>query len=79
VRRRFRLLQLREGERVGGVEQDCDALERRHDVAQQFEPLTGGVGQLPRESGGVAAGPRQTLDQAIANRIGRGCDHDRNR
>jgi hypothetical protein len=47
----------------------------RKKFPQHLEPLAGGIGQLTRQTGNVAAWPRQAFDQAVADRIS-GCGDD---
>jgi hypothetical protein len=61
----------------GGVPKDGCARHARCDLLEQFQPFsTDGVFELDK-SGGVAARPRQTIDEAGADRVGDNHEHDR--
>jgi hypothetical protein len=69
-----------EGEHAEGIADiahDGQAAQIGHDLAQEFEPLGSSIGRLARQSGDVAAWSRQTGDDAGADRIACGREHDR--
>src|SRR5215211_5120204 len=48
-----------------------------NDLAQELEPLAGGIGCLARQARDVAARARQARNNSTSNRIARGREHDR--
>jgi hypothetical protein len=44
-------------------------VEPGENLTQEFEPLTGKIGLLGRQSSDVAARPRQTCDQVASDRV----------
>ena len=63
---------------VTGVSQDGQSTKLGNSLAQELEPLADKVGLLDRDSGHVAGGMDQTLNQAPANRIERNGKDNRN-
>src|SRR5205807_257163 len=49
---------------------DRQPAETGDNLAQEFESLAGGIGRLTRKAGDIPARPRQTCDEAEANRVG---------
>jgi hypothetical protein len=66
-------------QRRGGsdIGQDRQAAETGDKLAQNFEPLGSKIGELERQAGDIAAWSGQTRDQAGADRVARGREHDR--
>src|SRR5262245_18183453 len=63
----------------GGVAKDCYACHARGDFLEQLQPFsTDAVFELDK-SGRVTARPRQTVDEAGADRIGNKHEYDRHR
>src|SRR6516165_7624575 len=54
-------------------------MQTRDHLAQEFETLAGNIRCLTRQPGDVAARARETRDDAGADRIARGREHDRDR
>jgi hypothetical protein len=49
----------------------------RHDLLEQFQPFSAHAVFEQHEAGDIAAGPRQVVDEARADRIGDVGEHDR--
>src|SRR5262245_11630493 len=62
-----------------GLEQDAYRGHARSDILQQLEPFRAKAEIIAGESGDVAARPRETLDEATADRVEDLHEHDRNR
>jgi hypothetical protein len=71
------LAHLLHGAGIADIGQDRQPVETWDHLAQEFESLASKVGLLKRHSGDVAARPRQTRDEAGANRVPRHCKDDR--
>ena len=65
--------------RIAEIAEDRDPLHRRHQFAEELEPLAGGLGECQRQTRDVATGSGQACDRAIAHRIGARRDDDRDR
>src|SRR5215813_3456285 len=61
------------------VAQDAYRGHARSDILQQLEPFRAKAEIIAGESGDVAARPRETLDEATADRVEDLHEHDRNR
>src|SRR5262249_19834592 len=75
--RRLDLLHVQRVEGIAEIAHDGQAAQIGNDFAQEFEPLGSSIGRLTRQSGDVAAWSRQTGDDAGADRIPRGRNHNR--
>ena len=64
---------------ISSIEQDRQLAQSRDNFTQEFDPLTDGLSQLNRQASNVAARPRQTCDQTVANRITCRREDDRDR
>ena len=62
-----------------GIEKDRHARDRRDDLGQHPQPFAGHRRVVICEAGDIAAGARQTLDEALANRVGDIYQDDRDR
>jgi hypothetical protein len=70
------LAHFRRGVGIFNIGQDRQSAQTGHNLAQQCEPLAGKIGVLQGQAGDVTARPRQTGDQAHANRIVHQCKDD---
>src|SRR5204863_935713 len=61
------------------VEQESGPADARRDLFQQLKPFAGYRALEIDEAGGIASGPRQASDEAIAYRIDNRRKNDRNR
>src|SRR6516162_8140497 len=57
-------------------DRQCQPVEAGDNLAQEFKSLSGKIGRLDRQASDVAARPRQTCDQAAADRVVRYCKDD---
>ena len=64
-------------ERCGGIPKDRHSRHARRDLLEQLQPFPADAVFEMHEPGGVAARPRQALDEAGADRIGDDREHDR--
>jgi hypothetical protein len=71
------LLDIEIRDRVGGVDHHGDLGQRRNDLLEIFEPLADQFETKIGETGGVAAGAADALDQFRPDRIGDIHEHDR--
>jgi len=62
-------------QRMPAMREDCDALYRRDRGFQQLKPLSGDFEALIRDSGHVATGMRQALNETIGYGIGDPDEH----
>jgi hypothetical protein len=65
---------------VGGrlrIDHERSAREVWRELLQHSEPLAGDAGLEKQKARDIAAGPRQTGDEARADRVGHACEHDR--
>jgi len=69
TRRSLNLPHLQHADGTPDIAQNCQPAQIRNDLVQEFEALAGKVGNLDRQTGDVAAGSRQTRDQAGSDRI----------
>ena len=63
--------------RYGGIPKDRRSRHARRDLLEQFQPFPAQAVFELHEAGGVAARPRQAIDEAGADRIGDDREHDR--
>ena len=63
----------------GGIPKDRHARHVRRDLLEQLQPFPAKAEFEIHEPGGVAARPRQAIDEAGGDRIGDGREHDRHR
>jgi hypothetical protein len=63
---------------MGWVPNDGHSFHARRDLLQQLQPFSGQAVLEWHEAGGVAARPRQAVDEAGADRIDNGGEHDWN-
>ena len=61
----------------GGVPDDCYPLYSRRDLLEQLQPFPADAEFERDEPGGVAARPRQTINETGADRIDDNREHDR--
>src|SRR5215468_7506960 len=69
--------QLADTSGYGGIADDCNPGHARRDLLKQFQPFPAGAVFEQEEPGGVAAGPRHTVDVPGPDRVGNACEHDR--
>jgi hypothetical protein len=67
--RGLNLAHLQHGLGIASIKHDCQPAQPGNNLAQEFDSLAGKIGPLDRESCDIAARPRQTCDQATADRI----------
>ena len=60
-----------------GIPKDRRSRHTRRDLLEQLQPFPAQAVFERHETGGVAAGPRQAIDQAGADRIDDDREHDR--
>src|SRR5262249_36940395 len=58
---------LEHGGGIASISHDRQPAKTGHNLAQEFDSLAGKIGKLSRQAGNVAAGSRQTGDQAGAH------------
>src|SRR5262245_59210853 len=61
------------------VPNDCRSSHARRDLFEQLQPFSADAVFVYTETGDITAGPRQTIDEAAADRINDGHEHDRHR
>jgi hypothetical protein len=61
----------------GRIPKDGHSCNARRDLLEQFKPFPAQIIFEQEEAGGVAAGPRQALDEAGADRVYEDHEHDR--
>ena len=62
---------------IGGIPKDCRSRHARRDLLEQFQPFPAHAVFELDKTGGVAARPRQAVDEAGADRIEGLREHDR--
>src|SRR5262249_22038649 len=67
--RRLNLLHLQYVAGAVGISDDAQPAEAGNKLAREFEALSSEVRRLDRQAGEVAAGPRQTRDEAVPERV----------
>ena len=60
-----------------GIAKNRHARHARRDLLKQLQPFPAMLNSKMHETGDIAARPRQTVDEARADRIGDGREHDR--
>jgi hypothetical protein len=61
----------------GGIPKNRHSLHAGRDLFEQIQPFSAHAVFIRSKTRGVAARPRQTIDEAGADRIGDSCEHDR--
>jgi hypothetical protein len=69
--------QLQRGGGIADIDQNRQPVQTGDNLAQEFEALSAEIGSLGGEAGNVAPWSRKGLDEAIANRVSRRREHDR--
>jgi len=62
---------------MAGIPEDCHSRQARRDLFEQLQPFPGRAVLESHEAGGVAARPRQAVDEAGGDRIADDREHDR--